>query len=184
MRKFDSTLWDLLKSATTLKMKQRVEIICRVLDGLIYVQNKGVVHLDIKPANIMVDKNANGEWDGKTVIIVDFGLSTTFDCLKGNAGTPGFGSPEQFLGKPSYKSDNYGLGKTGIITIFPWQSAWNFLAQPVEDGEISEVENSPLLKPFHGMISALLSVSIFTLRVWHYEHLQALVGTTIYHPIF
>ena len=110
----------------------------------------------------MLAKDSNDQWDGKTVVLADFGLSTTFDRLEGNCGTPGYGSPEQFLGQPSKKSDNYAVGKLGVMTIFPWQSAWNFLAQPLKKGEISEMERSKLLKPFHRIISDLLNVSYFS----------------------
>ena len=166
MRKFDCTLWDLLKSATpgddSLKMIQKVQITCKVLDGLIYIQKNNLAHLDVKPSNIMLSKDANDAWDGQTVILADFGLSTSFDRLSGNSGTPGYGSPEQFLGAPSIKSDNYAVGKLCVMILFPWQSAWNFLAQPLKKGEISKIERSIFLKPFHRTISDLLNVSYFS----------------------
>ena len=171
MRKYDCTLWDYLKSPTSPKMADKVSIVCLVLDAVIYIQENNLVHLDVKPSNIMLAKDSNDQWDGKTVVLADFGLSTTFDRLKGNCGTPGYGSPEQFLGQPSKKSDNYAIGKLSVMTMFPWQSAWNFLAQPLKKGEISEVENSKLLSPFHEMISSLLNVSFQKLLKKFYQNL-------------
>ena len=144
-------------------MSHRVKIVCNVIDGLIYLQSHQLCHLDVKPSNILLSVT-NGEWNGETLVLSDFGLSASFDNLIGNGGTPGYGSPEQFLGEPSPKSDNYAAGKLGVMTLFPWQSAWNFLAQPLVKGEMSEVEKSPLLKPFHQMISALLNVSLLQLH--------------------
>jgi len=52
------------------------------------------------------------------------------------------------------------------MTLFSWQSAWNFLAQPLKKGEISEIERSNLLKPFHRIISDLLNVRYFLFKIF------------------
>lgn len=48
-----------------------VDILCKVLEGLGYAHREGVVHQDIKPANIMIDENAHRP------LIVDFGIAKT-----------------------------------------------------------------------------------------------------------
>ena len=163
MPKYDSSLWELLKASTVsiLTIKARIEILHKILDGLIYIQINKLVHLDIKPSNIMLKLNGD-QWDGETIVITDFGLCSPIDALTGMAGTPGFGSPEQFIGQPSQKSDNYAVGKLAVMVMFPWQLAWNLLAQPLGKEQISEVEKSPLLSPFHKIISDLLNVSKLT----------------------
>lgn len=48
-----------------------VDILCKVLEGLGYAHREGVVHQDIKPANIMIDESAHRP------LIVDFGIAKT-----------------------------------------------------------------------------------------------------------
>ena len=48
-----------------------VDIVCKVLEGLAYAHREGVVHQDIKPANIMIDERAHRP------LIVDFGIAKT-----------------------------------------------------------------------------------------------------------
>ncbi len=43
-----------------------------ILIGLDYLHSKGIVHWDLKPANILIDKLAN---DMKIIKIGDFGIS-------------------------------------------------------------------------------------------------------------
>ena len=68
---------------------------------------KGVIHRDLKPQNIMMNKR--GE-----VIIMDFGLAAIADQLGGNEvrnGTPLYMSPEQLRGSGvTTRSDIYSLG--------------------------------------------------------------------------
>lgn len=55
-----------------------ISIINPILDALEYIHNKGVLHLDIKPSNIMIDKH------GK-VILIDFGTSKVYGDADGKS---------------------------------------------------------------------------------------------------
>jgi len=164
MDEYQITLFDLLKYQSErepenqLDMEEKIQILSKVLEALIYIQEEQLAHLDVKPSNVLLNKKG-GRW-GEIVVLSDFGLSSNFSQLTGNAGTPAFGSPEQFIGEPSEKSDNYSFGKLAVITLFKWQTAWNLLAQPLKKGEISEVEKNNVLKEYHEMISKLLHVSL------------------------
>jgi len=71
---------------------------------------KGVVHRDLKPDNLMVRADDQ-------ITLIDFGIASVADAETGHqnertkvAGTFTYMAPEQFDGKPTAASDVYGLG--------------------------------------------------------------------------
>ena len=66
------SLNEITKERGALPEAEAVGYICQVADALKYVHSLNRLHLDIKPGNIMVDKN------GKAILI-DFGASKHYD---------------------------------------------------------------------------------------------------------
>ena len=84
------------------------DIFLQVGKAIEYCHNLGVIHSDIKPENIMIDKCGS-------VKLIDFGLSYLYDpkVKKFPKGTPLYFAPEEFRGDfLDYKIDVYAFGVT------------------------------------------------------------------------
>ncbi|XP_062182925.1 uncharacterized protein LOC133887032 [Phragmites australis] len=105
-----------------LEWRTRYQIIKGVCEGLYYLHQKNIVHLDLKPANILLN-------DDMVHKIADFGLSRCFDekqsraITKNLVGSQGYLAPEFDSGLITFKSDIYSLGVI-IIEILTGQKAY------------------------------------------------------------
>jgi serine/threonine-protein kinase len=91
-----------------LPVKRVLEIVAKVAEALDYAHSQNVVHRDVKPANIMLQK------DG-TVKVTDFGIARITTSSKTQTGmmlgTPSYMSPEQLVStKVDGRSDVFSLG--------------------------------------------------------------------------
>ena len=76
--------------------------------AITYLHQNDVLHLDLKPANVLVNTNHHCK-------VIDFGCSQSASKPKKSAmqGTPAYRAPELFQGKrPTTKSDVYSLAVT------------------------------------------------------------------------
>ena len=94
-----------------LKLPEALSIAIQMGEGLEAAHDKGVVHRDIKPDNVMLMKGSRG-----LVKLMDFGLAQLAESSKltregTTLGTPIYMSPEQALGESTDKrSDVWALG--------------------------------------------------------------------------
>jgi len=99
-------LASLLRRIGRLPVDKALETARRLCAGLAAAHDKGVLHRDLKPGNVMIDGRGQ-------VIVMDFGLAGLSEQLQGDvrSGTPAYMSPEQLAGtEVTAKSDIYSLG--------------------------------------------------------------------------
>ncbi|NJD20652.1 MAG: serine/threonine protein kinase [Gemmatimonadetes bacterium] len=95
-----------------LSVEDSVQIAVEIADALAYAHGEGVIHRDVKPANILIESGhavladfgvARALWEAKEDRITGTGLSL---------GTPAYMSPEQSTGSHDLdgRSDQYALG--------------------------------------------------------------------------
>ncbi|TWT96490.1 serine/threonine protein kinase [Neorhodopirellula pilleata] len=94
----------------------------QVASALSYAHSQGMIHRDVKPANLILAQNGN-------IWVTDFGLAKMRDdksdlsCTGEMVGTPRYMAPEQLHGVADERSDVYGLGFT-LFEIVTRQCPW------------------------------------------------------------
>ena len=103
------TLKEIIREHGALPVEQVLDYGIQICQGLIQAHNQHIVHKDIKPHNIMIDKHG-------IVKVTDFGIAQAANNLtitrnKGIMGSAHYFSPEQAKGEiVDYATDIYSLG--------------------------------------------------------------------------
>jgi serine/threonine protein kinase len=143
---------DAVADERRLSRRDRLRLFGKVCDALQYAHARSVIHLDLKPSNILVSGAPDARVDELQVKVVDFGVAavtgsdTTGPTVVGQTGglpgTLAYMSPEQRRGQRDaidVRSDVYALGvilfklMTGALPYpvegLPYPDAWRMLAE-------------------------------------------------------
>ena len=129
--------------------KDALRIASLICDALQHMHERGVVHRDLKPGNIMVCRD-------RTIRIMDFGIASAADARKitlhgltDTMGTPEYMSPEQVKNeRTDERSDIYCLGAvlyemlTGVVP-FQNENCWVTMNNRVTGDPIAPRELNP-----------------------------------------
>lgn len=102
-------LLELARTHGSFPVGEAVRIVRSAAEALDYAHGRGMIHRDVKPANLMLD-------EGQRVVLTDFGIAkmvtgAQFTSSGGMVGTPAYMAPEQGLGEQGdERSDLYSLG--------------------------------------------------------------------------
>lgn len=111
---------EILQSEGVFPVPRAVSITVQVARALGYAHKMGIVHRDIKPGNILLMKDEQGQEVAK---VLDFGIAKLREAFEGAkpgmtmtgmvVGTPLYMSPEQFMGKKAGEID----GRTDLYSL-------------------------------------------------------------------
>ena len=99
-------------------------ILTAIAGALDYAHKQGLLHRDVKPANIMLT-NASEEADQR-ILLADFGIARSADDVSGlittnmTVGTVAYSAPEQLMGEPlDGRADQYARSPICHLAIPP-----------------------------------------------------------------
>jgi len=138
-------------------VKKICETIFPICDALDYIHSKDIVHMDIKPSNIMIE---NGR---SNVRLMDLGIAYTNDTISmtspGLIGTQNYAAPEQYIesGQNSLSvnktTDIYELG----ITLYELLTGYNPFDSPSREETLNK-QRTIILPYVQGIPNAIIDV--------------------------
>ncbi|MFK7738563.1 MAG: protein kinase [Pirellulaceae bacterium] len=108
----NGSLEDMIRAQGSLSLPAASKLMREISEGLSYAHSKGVLHCDLKPANVMLDQ----DWRPR---LGDFGQSRMSDDQTPSLGTLFFMAPEQadLEAVPDAAWDVYALGAIGYSML-------------------------------------------------------------------
>jgi len=141
-----------------MSVAEALDVACDVARGLDYAHNKGFVHRDVKPGNILF--KADG-----SAVLADFGIAKAMDAKSGatmagaSIGTPDYMSPEQARAEPvDGRSDVYALGAVlyeMLVGHAPYQAA-----DPFTVALMHVTQPVPTLPPEYAWLQPLIDTTM------------------------
>jgi len=156
-----SNLKDLVRGKGGLAVEEARDIAIQIAKGLQAIHDRGIIHRDLKTANIMRDPNGD-------IRLMDFGIAKQWQEHAGEGltgvgdalGTPEYMSPEQARGQAlDFRSDIYSLG----VCLFELLTGeLPFLGKSALDTLIKHIQEPPpitsaIAEEFHPILEKSLA---------------------------
>ena len=159
--------------ARRLDVRGRIALLLEVGDAIAYAHRNLVVHLDLKPSNILVT-------DSGVVKVLDFGASKLLFPDQGGTttimATPAYASPEQLRGEPvTTACDVYALGAVIFYLLSGGRVAGDSLPVAIENA-LREREAQPLSVRVDAQAAAARGMSLARLRQTLRGDIATIVG--------
>jgi formylglycine-generating enzyme required for sulfatase activity len=165
------SLLDRIRQKGRLELPEAVEVGLQLCTALMVAHDRGVIHRDIKPGNVLIRQE---RYPRERVIakLADFGLARSLELpqhsMSAQVGTFGYRSPEQRQGlEVDARSDVYGLGAT----------LFHALTGEVPEGIVEWEELPEALRPLLRRAMAKRPGDRFGSAREMYESLEALLSS-------
>ena len=136
----------LVVSPAGLPVEDVMTIATAVAAALDHAHARGLLHRDVKPANIMLARNDASGAEGRRILLADFGIARSLDEVSGltttnmTVGTVAYAAPEQLMGEQiDGRADQYSLAATAYHLLsgeqlFPQSNPAVVMPPPFECG--------------------------------------------------
>jgi eukaryotic-like serine/threonine-protein kinase len=172
--------------------RDRIALFLQACEGVLHAHQKGLIHRDLKPGNILVSRAQD---QPATVKIIDFGVAKSLSgVLTGHAahtrlgsfvGTPAYSSPEQVSGplvNVDTRADIYSLGVVLyqlLAGVTPYSEEELNRKTPIELARLLSGERPPSLLARFSSLSVEDEGEIARHRSLSVERMKAILGTDV-----
>lgn len=137
------SLADYLRRHGPMPLPEVLAVGVAIADALAAAHRAGLVHRDVKPANVLFDRYGHPE-------LADFGLAARYDPSSESPATlevltPAYAAPEMFQwSRPTPAVDVYGLSATLYALLTGHPPRWPAGVTSLSDAEIAALHAAPL----------------------------------------
>ena len=156
---------DVVLEAGAIGVERTLQVLIEASDSLEEAHGQGVIHRDLKPGNLYVERVGNRE----VIKVLDFGIAkltaqTSHTATGMVFGTPAYMSPEQARGEPvDLRSDIYSLGIIAYECLagrppFEAETPVSLLLQHVQDIPVRLADLVPPITVFPELDDLVMSM--------------------------